>query len=104
MLCADMVEVCWKDGTGKPRRAMALLEDIAPSGACLQLETAIPRGTKLRWKCPKQEFAGRVCYCVFREIGYFLGVRFDAARPWSQKAYKPQHLLDLQCLVARARK
>lgn len=99
MMCADMVKVSWKDALGKRRRTVALLEDISPSGACLQLETAVPRGSEICWKSPKQEFTGHVRYCVYREIGYFVGVEFEAGSRWSRKAYKPQHLLDLQRLV-----
>ena len=70
MLCADMMEVSWKDEAGRRRHGMGLLEDISPSGACLQLETSVPLGVEIRWECPKQEFKGRVQYCVYREIGY----------------------------------
>lgn len=104
MMCADMVEVCWKDRTGKPRRATALLEDISASGACLQLETALPLGAEIRWESPKQEFAGRVRYCVYREIGYFIGVEFESATKWSKRAYKPRHLLDLKRLMGGVKK
>ena len=96
MLCADMVDVCWKDRTGKARKATALLEDIASSGACLQMETSVPLGTEIRWDSPKQQFKGHVKYCVYREIGYFVGVQFESSSLWSKKTYKPQHLLDLQ--------
>ncbi|MBZ5623891.1 MAG: PilZ domain-containing protein [Acidobacteriia bacterium] len=104
MLCADMLEVCWNDPAGKKQRAMGLLEDISASGACLQLETSVPLGVEIRWECPKQDFTGRVQYCVYREIGYFVGVEFDSTSRWSKKAYKPQHLLDLQRLVENAKK
>jgi hypothetical protein len=104
MLCADMLEVCWKDPTGKTRRATALLEDISASGACLQLETAVPLGAVIRWESPKQEFKGHVRYCVYREIGYFVGVEFDSTTKWSKKAYRPQHLLDLKRLLVQAKK
>jgi len=104
MLCADMVEVCWKDQTGKTCKATALLEDISPSGACLQFEAAVPLGVEIHWASPKREFAGYVRYCVYREIGYFVGVEFDPTSKWSKKAYKPQHLLDLKRLMERDRK
>ncbi|HLK66439.1 MAG TPA: PilZ domain-containing protein [Bryobacteraceae bacterium] len=104
MLCADMVEVHWKENSGRRRRAVGLLEDISPSGACLQLESAVPLGVRIHWDCPNQEFIGQVQYCVYREIGYFVGVQFDSRSKWSKKAYCPQHLLDLRQLVARARK
>ncbi len=99
-----MVEVSWRDRTGKKRKATGLLEDISRSGACLQTEEPVPLGVEIGWECPKQEFFGRVQYCVYREIGYFIGVEFDSSSQWTKKAYKPQHLLDLQQLVAGVRK
>lgn len=110
MLCADMVEVFWKDAHGKKHRASALLEDISVTGACLQLETDVPVGVRVRWCVPsrfhgktdgaRKEFTGTVRYCEYREIGYFVGVEFDSASRWSKKAYTPKHLLDLKHLMA----
>ena len=99
MLCADMIDVGWTDREGVERRTTAILEDIATSGACLQVETPIPVGVELHWDQPKQHFHGYARYCVYREIGYFVGVEFDVSFKWSKKAFKPQHLLDLQTLV-----
>jgi hypothetical protein len=104
LLCADMVEVSWKDRSGDPRGTTAILEDICVSGACLQVEAPIPLGVEIRWDQPKQKFQGYVRYCVYREIGYFVGVEFDASFKWSRKAFKPQHLLDLETLVANSKK
>jgi ribulose bisphosphate carboxylase small subunit len=103
MLCADMVDVFWKDGAGKKHQAVGLLEDICRSGACLQLETPVPLGVDILWKSPKREFTARVQYCVYREIGYFIGVEFDSASRWSKKAYTPQHLLDLKHFLEDSR-
>jgi hypothetical protein len=99
MLCADMVEVKWDDGAGEKKRATGLLEDISPSGACLQLDAAVPLGTEIRWASSDHEFTGSVRYCVYREIGYFIGVEFVPESKWSKKTYKPQHLLDLKKLM-----
>jgi hypothetical protein len=104
MLCADMVEVCWKDHAGRTRKATGLLEDISASGACLQMETAVPLEAEIHWKSPQHAFAGHVRYCVFREIGYFVGVEFEPESRWSKKTYRPQHLLDLQQLMERGKK
>ena len=98
MLCADMVEVCWNEG-GRRKTATVLLEDISPSGACLQMEAPLPLGTPIRWQSSKQQFTGSVRYCVFREIGYFVGVEFEPDSQWSKKTYRPQHLLDLRRLL-----
>ncbi len=103
MMCADIVEVFWHDEFGRRRRTTGLLEDISHSGACLQLEKPVPPGTELYWECPKKPFAARVKYCVFREIGYFVGVEFESDSKWTKRMYRPQHLLDLERLI-RARK
>lgn len=99
-MCADMVEVRWKTSSGKARAATALLEDISASGACLQLETALAPGTEICWECPNQQFAGRVSYCEYREIGYFVGVKFAEGSKWSKRAFRPRHLLDLKRLAS----
>jgi hypothetical protein len=102
MLCADLVDVQWKDKTGRARKAVANLEDISHSGVCLQLDMPIPIDTDLQISHPKAEFRGNVRYCLFREIGYFLGVQFAPGCKWSRRRYQPQHLLDLQRLVNRS--
>jgi hypothetical protein len=102
MLCADLVEVNWKDAAGKRRKAQAVLEDISSSGACLQLESPVPLGVLVHWRSPKMEFSGLVRYCVYREIGYYLGVEFDDGSRWSKRVFKPQHLLDLEHLMNTA--
>lgn len=104
MLCADMLEVSWKQGDGKAQRETALLEDISHSGACLQLEQPLPTGAQIRWVSARKVFTGRVVYCVYREFGYFAGVEFDAVSKWSSESYRPQHLLDLQRLAETAKR
>ena len=99
-----MVDVCWKDQVGRTRKATGLLEDISTSGACLQMETAVPLEAEIHWESPQQAFIGRVRYCVYREIGYFVGVQFGPETKWSEKKYRPQHLLDLQQLINRGKK
>jgi hypothetical protein len=101
MLSSDMVTVSWKDEKGRSRPATGLLEDISPSGACIQLDVPVPLGAQMEWKTPKQKFTGRVRYCVYREIGYFVGIEFDDKCKWSKRTYRPAHLLDLRRLVAK---
>jgi hypothetical protein len=102
MLCADLIEVHWTDKSGRTRTALANLEDISLSGACLQLDVPVPHETMVRIAHPKIELSGRVRYCVFRETGYFLGVQFEPGVRWSQKQFKPKHLLDPRRLVAKS--
>src|SRR3982751_4354857 len=102
MLCADLVDVRWKDKSGRTRRTVANLEDISLSGACVQVDLPIPLQTTLQISYPKGELQGRVCYCIYREIGYFLGVEFEPGFRWSLRQFNPQHLLDPGRLVSRA--
>ena len=102
MLCADMVDVQWKDKTGRLRKGLANLEDISLSGACLQFDFPIPLQTDLRISYHKGQLIGKVRYCVYREIGYFLGVEFEPGCRWSEREYRPQHLLDPRRLVVRS--
>jgi hypothetical protein len=104
MLCADMVEIQWRDQAGRKWQGTGLLEDISPSGACLQVESAIPLGAEIRWDCRKKRFEGQVRYCVYREIGYFVGVEFHSHSRWSKRDYRPQHLLDLRQLLERTKR
>jgi hypothetical protein len=101
MMCADMVEVCWKERSGKLHKATALLEDISSSGACLQFESPVPLGVEMRWVVPRKEFKGSVRYCVYREIGYFVGVEFAPSSRWSKASFTPQHMLDPLTLVEK---
>jgi hypothetical protein len=96
-----MVDVCWKDKGGRAKKSVANLEDISLSGACLQVDVAIPLQTAIRITHAKGTLAGIVKYCVFREIGYFLGIEFDPDSRWSLRQYRPQHLLDPRRLVLR---
>jgi hypothetical protein len=99
MMCADMVEVCWNERSGELSCATALLEDISSAGACLQLESPVPLGVEIQWTSPRQEFRGTVRYCVYREIGYFVGVEFKPSSRWSKNNFEPRHLLDPESLV-----
>jgi hypothetical protein len=102
MLCADLVDIRWKDHNGRTRRGVANLEDISLSGACLQVDRPVTLGSTLHISYPNGELTGKVKYCVFREIGYFLGIEFDPGSRWSQRDFRPQHLLDPRRLVGRA--
>jgi hypothetical protein len=96
-----MVEVCWKEKSGRRCKFIALLEDISSSGMCLQFEVPVPVGTRVEIHCPGEKLRGAVRYCIYREIGYFVGVELGAASRWSRRQFEPQHLLDLADLVNR---
>ena len=100
-MCADLVAVHWKNESGVEQQASALLEDISTSGACLNLDSPLPLGASVIIQYRKGRFEGSVCYCFFREIGYYVGVHFQPATKWSPREYRPKHLLDLKRLLMR---
>jgi hypothetical protein len=94
MLCADLVKIEWLDKCGVAHSAVANLEDISSSGACLQMEEDVPLQSVVKITHEKGAFEGKVRYCLFKDIGYFLGVEFEPGQRWSAKNFKPMHLLD----------
>lgn len=102
ILCADLIEVRWEDVAGRPQCSRATLEDISPSGVCLQFETEVPAGTKLRVISGKTELHGTVRHCQYLDIGYFAGVQLDAGVKWSVSRFKPRYMLDPRTLLPLA--
>jgi len=94
LLCADLVQIEWKDRAGKTRSLTALLEDISRSGACLQLDSPIPVKTLLHVRHGRKTLDGTVNYCTHKAIGYFVGVTFAEKQRWSQRVFRPKHLVD----------
>ena len=94
MLCADLVKIEWRDKYSVDHTVVANLEDISSSGACLQLEEDVPLQSIVTITHEKGSYEGRVRYCVFKDIGYFMGVEFEPGQRWNSKQFKPMHLLD----------
>jgi hypothetical protein len=100
MLCSDHIEVWWTDESGRRAKALANLEDISNSGACLQIDSPVASGAVIHICHPKLEIEARVKYCVFRDIGYFVGVQFADGFEWDENLFQPKHLLDPRTLLA----
>jgi len=103
LMCADMVGLRWKDKSGYENHCMAILEDISPSGACVQLDSPMPLGTSLVIEYQKVRLEGSVCYCFFQEIGYWTGVHFAPKVKWSPRRFRPRHLLDWKNVITKRR-
>ena len=99
MMCADLVDVTWRDTKNNERRTIANLEDISISGACLQVDEELPLGTPVEITYPTGALAGVVKYCVYREIGFFLGVEFEDQKKWNALRFKPQYMFDPRQLM-----
>lgn len=99
--CSDLIKV--RVEGAEPVELIANLEDISPSGACLQFEQPVPAGARIALMLGRWKFHGQVKYCVYHEIGYFVGVQFEAGRKWSRQLYEPKHLLDPTKVLASKR-
>lgn len=99
LLCADLMEVEWTEADGSSVTACANLEDISPSGACVQVDKPVPAETMVYLTAERARWVACVKYCVFRETGYFLGLQFEPGVQWRKTDFVPKHLLDPQDLV-----
>ena len=103
LLCADIVEIRWHNRFGRERLSTALLEDISPGGACLQMEEKLAPGVTVDLRHGNAHLSGAVKYCVYREFGYFVGVQFTPDSKWSRRSFRPKHLLDFYGLPPHSR-
>jgi len=94
-LCADLVTLGWFENSGKSNVTAAVLEDISSRGACLQTDSPLPLNVQGFIQHEAWIIGCRISYCTYREIGYYVGVMFDADARWSTEDFRPQHLLDL---------
>lgn len=104
-LCADLVRVDWVRDEDDTNTVEAVLEDISSLGVCVQVDEPIPLGVPIAISAHGTTFNGYVSYCVFRDYGYFIGVRLSEEHRWSEEEFAPDHLTNLSDLsleVARA--
>lgn len=94
LLCAELVQVTYRDQLGRLLRRVANLEDISTSGLCLASEIGIPEGTSVSVHHGIGQFCGIVRYCVDSDLGFLLGVEFEPGCRWSTQNFRPEHLLD----------
>ncbi len=94
-MCSELVRVISLSPEQPQSETVANLEDISPSGACLQLEEAIHVGTDIEILCSTCRLKGKVRYCRFVEIGYDVGVEFQPRKAWDPGRFLPEHMLDV---------
>src|ERR1700746_3029972 len=94
-LCAALRTVRWTEDGGNIRTELANLEDISPTGACLHMEQSIPAGAQVWLYHPKGKYKGKVKYCESQEIGYLLGIAFEARYRWTRLDFQPSHLVEV---------
>jgi len=97
-LCADLVKIQVRGKRNQSGETVANLEDISPSGACLQVEQAIEAGTDINILCARCKLRGKVKYCRWVETGYNVGVEFHKQKSWNLRKFTPQHFLEIAIL------
>ncbi len=100
-LCADLVKIEWASKSGSACNEWAILEDISPSGACLQSESPVPAETLVTLEFPgNNRCEARVKYCKSDLTNFLIGVHFEQGYRWSRRKFKPEHLLQfrLRCV------
>lgn len=97
-LCAEVVHLTCMESR-RVRTLEALLEDISPVGACVQVEEKVPLGGEVALTAGDRTFYGVVSYCVYRDYGYFVGIHFCDDTHWSRKAFEPDHLINIETLA-----
>ena len=100
-LCADLVRVYWKPDFGPARSEWAILEDISPSGACLEFEEPIAAGTAVSLHFKSERCEARIKYCKQDKTNYLLGVEFEQGYRWSRRRFKPEHLIQFRLRQVR---
>jgi hypothetical protein len=103
-LCADLVKVQWKLESGSFLSEWAILEDISPSGACLEIEKPIPPDTVVSLQFKGDRCQARIKYCKFDKVNYLLGVQFEHGYRWSRRRFKPEHLIQFRLHRVRKNK
>jgi hypothetical protein len=93
-MCAHLVQVRIEDA-GIVLEGTGNLEDISPSGACIQLDAAAREGSDVEIICAQCKLRGKVRYCRFVEIGYDIGIAFEQPQSWQPERFTPRHLLQL---------
>jgi len=92
-LCADLVKMTWTPSLEQTYMDWAILGDISPSGACLEIDEPIPVGTIVELEFGEDRCRAIVRYCQYDKVHYLLGVEFEPGYSWSSSRWEPQHLI-----------
>src|ERR1019366_438049 len=99
-MCSELVNILIRLKDRTVQQAVANLEDISPSGACVQLDEAVRLGADIEIVCSSCRFKGKVRNCRFAGSRYDVGVAFDNPGAWDASQYEPAHLLLIETGLA----
>lgn len=98
-LCAELISIHLTSVDGSEREIVGILEEIATSRACLNLDEPVEAGSSMRFRCDRCslscEFNGSVTGCRAEgAAGYTVEMQFAPGNDWSPEHYRPQHLFN----------
>ena len=99
-MCSELVNIVIRHEDQTVQEAIANLEDISRSGACIQLDEAVRLGADIEIVCSTCRFKGKVRNCRFAGSRYDVGVAFDDPGAWDASRYAPAHLLLIETGLA----
>ena len=97
-LCADLIKMAWIPDMELPRIDWAILGDISPSGACLEIDEPVPVNAVVELEFGADRCQAVVQYCKYDKVNYLLGVEFSEGYRWSIARWEPKHLIQLHLL------
>jgi hypothetical protein len=99
-MCSELVNILIRYEDHTVHEAIANLEDISRSGACIQLDEAVRPGADIEIMCSTCSFKGKVRNCRHTGGRYDVGVAFDNVGAWDASRYEPAHLLPVETGLA----
>lgn len=99
-MCSELVNILIRYEDQTVQQAIANLEDISRSGACVQLDEAVGVGADIEIVCSTCSFKGKVRNCRYAGGRYDVGVAFDSPGAWDASRYEPAHLLPVETGLA----
>jgi hypothetical protein len=85
--------MAWTQEKESFKTEWAILGDISPSGACLEIEEPVPVNAIVELDFGGDRCQAIVQYCKYDKVNYLLGVKFTPEYRWSSNRWEPKHLI-----------
>jgi hypothetical protein len=95
-LCSELVSLTRLSGDGVAQKLDGNLEEIGEFSALILTQAPVSPGTKIRVSGKVHALHGFVRSCTFdRLLGFFVEIGLDEESRWTEKWFRPEHLLSL---------
>ena len=100
-LCSERVSIICSDMDGWWHTVQGNLEEIEEGSALVLAEGPISSNKKVRICCGSKQLKGTVKTCEHDDVlGFCVEVQFDSDSQWSERWFRPNHLLKLSSNLA----